>query len=61
MKHINYVKLYANRLREDNSLFSQQKMLLDSQIKGSSSLFRNMFLPNFKENARKYLKKRGLC
>ena len=54
---MDYVELYAERLKEDNSLFKQQKKLIESQLRGSSSLFRNMFgQTHFKENARKYLK-----
>lgn len=60
MKRIDYVKLYAERLKQDNSIFKQQKLLIESQLKGSSSLFRDMFKKNFKEEARDYLKKRGL-
>lgn len=57
---VDYVELYAKKLREDNSFFEQQKDLIESQLDGSSSLFRNMFGDNFKVNARKYLKKIGL-
>ena len=57
MKEIDYVELFAGKIREDNSLFQQQKALIEAQIKGSSSLFRNMFNKNFKAQAREYLKK----
>lgn len=60
MKKIDYVKFYAERLKQDNSIFKQQKLLIESQLKSSSSLFKNMFKKNFKEEARCYLKKRGL-
>lgn len=54
---LDYVELYAERLKKDNSLFKQQKKLIESQLKSSSSLFRNMFGKiNFKENARKYIR-----
>ena len=58
---IDYVELYANKLKYDNSLFKQQKMLIESQLRASSSIFRNMFAgDNFKEKARAYLKSIGL-
>lgn len=56
-KDLDYVELYAKRLKKDNSLFKQQKKLIESQLKSSSSLFRNMFgKADFKEKARKYIK-----
>ncbi len=60
IKEIYYVEMYARKLIEDPSLFSQQKMLIDSQLQGSRSLFRNMFSGNYKENARRYLRGRGI-
>jgi len=60
MKEIDYIALYAESLKEDNGLFKQQKRLIESQFQGSSSLFRGMFSPNFKANARQYLRKVGL-
>tara|TARA_Y100000310_G_scaffold59583_1_gene54978 strand:+ start:301 stop:501 length:201 start_codon:yes stop_codon:yes gene_type:complete len=56
--YLDYVIIYANKLKEDNSLFKQQKMLIESQLRSSSMLFRKMFgSKNFKANARRYLKK----
>ena len=61
LSHIDYVELYANKLKYDNSLFKQQKMLIESQLKASSSIFRNMFAgDDFKEKARAYLKSIGV-
>jgi len=59
---LDYVEFYANKLKRDNSFFNQQKMLIESQLQSSSSLFRKMFVSqkNFKNNARKYLKGIGL-
>jgi len=59
---MDYVELYAEKLKKDPSLFKQQKMLIDSQIKASQSLFTNMFGvgEEFKKNAREYLKGIGL-
>ena len=54
---LDYVELYAEKLKKDNRLFKQQKKLIESQLKSSSSLFRNMFgKADFKEKARKYIK-----
>ena len=42
---LDYVEMYANKLKEDNRLFAQQKMLIESQLKGSASLFgKNAFI-----------------
>jgi len=61
VKDLDYVKLYSEKLKENNSLFKQQKILIESQLEGSRSIFKNMFFKNnFKENARKYLKDIGL-
>jgi len=61
LKNTDYVELYAKKLKNDNSLFKQQKMLIESQLKASSSVFRNMFAEdNFKEKARAYLRNIGL-
>jgi len=59
---LDYVEFYANKLKEDSSIFKQQKMLIESQLKSSSSLFRGMFGTGkmFKVRAREYLKKVGL-
>ncbi len=58
---LDYVGLYAKALREDSSLFTQHKMLIDSQIKSSRELFANRFKGKvFEVEARKYLRNRGL-
>lgn len=58
---LDYVELYANKLKEDNKLFLQQKKLIESQLHASSSIFRNRFgKKDFKKNARIYLKEIGL-
>lgn len=58
---LDYVEIYAEKLKQDGSLFNQQKMLIESQIKASRSLFIKSFgKKNFKENARKYLKRVGI-
>ena len=58
---MDYVELYAEKLRKDNSLFKQQKMLIESQLHSSEDIFKKRFgEKNFKENARKYLKEIGL-
>jgi len=61
MSDLDYVELYANKLKEDNRLFLQQKKLIESQLHASSALFKNRFGErNFKENARVYLRDVGL-
>jgi hypothetical protein len=58
---LDYVELYANKLKNDNSFFKQQKILIEAQLHGSSDLFKKMFgTNNFKINARKHLKSIGL-
>ena len=55
---LGYVELYAKKMKVDNSYFKQQKILIESQIKASSIIFRNKFGRGemFKNNARKYLR-----
>jgi len=62
LKDLDYVVLYANKLKKDNSIFKQHKLLIESQLSTSKSLFRNMFGKgaNFKTQAREYLRKIGL-
>lgn len=60
MNDLDYVELYAKKIKEDNGLFEQQKKLIESQLKSSSSLFRNMFSGDFKSKARRYLEQIGL-
>jgi hypothetical protein len=62
MNHLDYVELYATALKNNNKLFKQQKILIDSQLQSSSSIFRNMFGTGyeFKRKAREYLKRIGL-
>ena len=60
---LDYIELYANKLKRDNSIFKQQKMLIESQLHSSSALFKGMFAKGkeFKANARKYLSSIGLA
>lgn len=59
---LDYIEFYANELKKSNSIFKQQKMLIESQLQSSSALFKKMFgsQKNFKNNARGYLKGIGL-
>jgi hypothetical protein len=58
---LDYVELYAENLKENPKLFEQHKMLIDSQIRASKSLFSNFGKgQEFKLNARKYLRGVGL-
>ncbi|MEK6927343.1 MAG: hypothetical protein AABX11_02830 [Nanoarchaeota archaeon] len=51
-----FVKLYAEKLLLDKSLFEQQRILIESQLKATNEIFRKLFGDNFEENARKYLR-----
>ncbi len=58
---LDYVEQYASKMKSDNSLFRQQSRLIESQMRSSSSMFRNMFRgTDFKTGARDYLRKIGL-
>jgi hypothetical protein len=58
---MDYVEIYAENLKTNPELFKQQKMLIESQMKSSRSFFQNRFKgKDFKIEARKYLKDRGL-
>lgn len=57
MSDLDYVELYAKKLKEDNTFFEQQKMLIESQLHSSQAIFKKKFgNKDFKENARKYLR-----
>lgn len=59
--NVDYVRFYAEKLKNDNCYFEQQKMLIESQLEGSRSVFKNMFSKKeFKSGARKYLRGVGL-
>ena len=59
--NLEYVQMYADKLKNNPGLFCQQKMLIDSQITASRSLFGHMLeKSDFKAEARTYLKKIGL-
>jgi len=60
---LDYIEMYANKLKKDNSIFKQQKKIIESQLHSSSALFKKMFGSGktFKINARKYLKDIGLA
>lgn len=61
LSDLDYVVIYAEKMKEDNSLFKQQKVLIESQLQGSHSLFKNAFSEgDFKTLAREYLRKVGL-
>lgn len=57
MTDLDYVEYYAEKLKQDNKFFVQHKLLIDSQILASRSIFRNKFKgQDFKTEARKYLR-----
>jgi hypothetical protein len=58
---LEFVEYFANSLKSDNRLFEIQKTLLENHLNFTNNYFKNKFGDkNFKENARKYLKKVGL-
>ncbi|MBD3203256.1 hypothetical protein GF327_03110 [Candidatus Woesearchaeota archaeon] len=59
---MDYVKIYAEKIKNNNSNFKQYKELIDSQIQSSKEIFSKRFGKGktFKKNARKYLKEIGL-
>jgi len=58
---LDYIEIYAEKLKKDNRLFEQHRIFIESQLKASLSLFHNMFSESdFKKEARKYLKERLL-
>jgi hypothetical protein len=61
-KEIDYVEFYAEKMKGDNSIFGQQKKLIEAQLIASIVLFRRMFGEgdDFKKNAREYLRSIGL-
>jgi hypothetical protein len=59
-KDIDFVVYYAEKLKEDNKFFQQQKVFLESQIKASKSIFSAWQGRDFKKRARKYLAGRGI-
>mgnify|MGYP001587877105 FL=1 len=61
INNLDYLELYAEELKNNPKLFEQQKMLIESQIISSHSIFKKMFGDkNFKEKARRYLKDIGV-
>jgi len=60
-KEIDYVTLFAERLKKDPTLFTQQKMLIESQLHSSNEFFAKLFSgKDFKKGAREYLRGIGL-
>ena len=54
---LDYVGIYAEKLKENPSLFRNQKELIESQLESSSALIKKRFSgKNFKTNARHYIK-----
>lgn len=58
---MDYVELHAEKLKENNALFEEQKRFIESQLFGNRSLNTNMFGKgnSFKKKCREYLKKLG--
>ena len=61
LRELEFIEYFAIKLRNDNRLFLLQKKLIESYLHSLHNYFKNKFGDkNFKENARKYLKKIGL-
>ena len=61
MDDIDYVELYAQKLKNDTRLFFQQKKLIESQLHSSSDIFKKFGVgKEFKKRAREYLKGIGV-
>lgn len=60
-RDLELVEYFAERLKNDNSLFEIEKKLIESHLNSINNYFKNKFGDkNFKENARKYLREIGL-
>ncbi len=60
MEKFDYVEIYATALKNNNKLFEQQRMLINSQMQSSRSFFTKLFADrDFKVAARDYLKSVG--
>ena len=58
---LDYVEIYAEKLKQNSKFFKQQKKLIESQLKSSSQLTKQRFpKENFKVNIRNHLRKIGL-
>ncbi len=58
---LDYVELYAKKLRENPEFFKQQKELIESQMSSASALTKQRFSKeNFKVQARAHLKEIGV-
>ena len=58
---LDYIKIYAEKLRENPKFFKQQKELIESQLSSSSDLTKKRFSrENFKVQARAHLKEIGV-
>jgi len=54
---LDYVELYAEKLKKNNKFFKQQKELIDSQLSASSDLTRKRFPgKDFKTQIRSHLR-----
>lgn len=58
---LDYIEVYAEKLRENPEFFKQQKELIDSQLSSSSELAKKRFpKENFKFQVRAHLKEMGI-
>ena len=58
---LDYIEVYAKKLRENPEFFKQQKELIESQLSSSSDLTKKRFSKeNFKTQVRAHLKEIGV-
>ncbi len=58
---LDYIEIYAEKLRENPEFFKQQKELIESQLSSSSDLTKKRFSKeNFKAQVRAHLKEIGV-
>ena len=58
---LDYIEIYAKKLKENPNFFKQQKELIESQLSSSSDLTKKRFSgENFKTQARDHLKEIGV-
>ncbi len=58
---LDYIEIYAKKLKENPKFFKQQKELIESQLASSSEITKKRFSKeNFKTQARVHLKEIGV-
>ena len=59
---LDYIVVYAEKLKENPKFFKQQKELIETQLSSSAALAKQRFSKeNFKTEVRAHLKEIGVC